>query len=47
MSVRAYITREKNIWVDEVNKTYYDNNDGDGLVKYTHTDHEYAINIWH
>ena len=47
MSVRAYITREKDIWVDEVNKTYYDNNDGDGLIKYTHTDHEYVINIWH
>lgn len=47
MSVRAYITREKSIWVDEVNKTYYDNNDGDGLVKYTHTDYECAINIWH
>lgn len=47
MSVRAYITREKDIWVDEVNRTYYDNNDGDGLVKYTHTDEEYCINIWH
>lgn len=46
MSIRAYITREKNIWVDEVNKTYYDNNDGDGLIKYTHTDLECVINIW-
>lgn len=47
MSVRAYITRETSIWVDEVNKTYYNNNDGEGLIKYTHTDHEYVINIWH
>lgn len=47
MSVRAYIERERSIWVDEVNRTYYDNNDGEGLVKYTHTDKEFAFNIWH
>lgn len=48
MSVRAYIIREKNIWVNETNMTFqYDNNGPDDLVKYTHTDEEYCINIWH
>lgn len=48
MSVRAYILREKDIWVDEESKTFeYNNNDNKNLVKYTHEDLEYAINIWH
>lgn len=47
MSVRAYIKRERSIWVDEKNRTYYNNNNGEGLMKYTHTDNEFAFNIWH
>ncbi|MBR3209102.1 MAG: hypothetical protein IKF82_02420 [Bacilli bacterium] len=46
MSIRAYIVREKNIWVDETSKTYYNNNDRDNLVRYTHEDLEYAFNLW-
>lgn len=47
MSVRAYIVREKNIWVDEKNMTFqYDNNGPDSLVKYTHKDEEFCFNFW-
>lgn len=47
MSVRAYITREKKIWVNEDRGFFQYNNDGENLTKYVHTDHEYCINIWH
>lgn len=47
MSVRAYITREKHIWVEEETGFFQFNNDGENLVKYTHTDEEFAFNIWH
>lgn len=45
MSVDAYITRKNKIWVDEINKTYYDNNDGEGLIEYVHTSEECCINF--
>ena len=47
MSIRAYITREKMIWVNEEAGFFQYNNDGENLTKYVHTDHEYCFNIWH
>ena len=47
MSVRAYIVREKHIWVNEDRGIIQYNNDGENLTKYTHTDREFAFNIWH
>lgn len=47
MSVRAYIIREKHIWVNEDTGHIQYNNDGENLTKYTHTDEEFAFNIWH
>ena len=45
MSVRAYIVREKHIWVNEDKGFFQHNNDGKNLTKYTHTDKEFAFNI--
>ena len=47
MSVRAYIIREKKIWVNEDRGFFQYNNDGENLTKYVHTDEEYCLNIWH
>ena len=47
MSIRAYITRKKLIWVNEDAGFFQYNNDGENLTKYVHTDHEYCFNIWH
>lgn len=47
MSVRAYIVREKYIWVNEDAGFFQYNNDGDNLTKYVHQDEEYCINITH
>ena len=47
MSVRAYITREKLIWVNEDAGFFQYNNDGENLTKYVHTDYEFCLNIWH
>lgn len=47
MSVRAYIVREDNIWVDKINMTFqYDNNGPDNLIKYTHKSEEFCFNFW-
>mgnify|MGYP003515973595 FL=1 len=45
MSVKAYITREKLIWVNEDRGFFQYNNDGENLTKYVHIDHEYCFNI--
>lgn len=47
MSVRAYIVREKYIWVNEDRGFFQYNNDGENLTKYVHQDEEYCINITH
>lgn len=47
MSVKAYITREKMIWVNEDRGFFQYNNDGENLTKYVHADHEFCLNIWH
>lgn len=47
MSIRAYIKREKKIWVNEDRGFFQYNNDGENLTKYVHTDHEYCFNIWY
>ena len=46
MSVKAYIIREKTIYVDEKNKTVHDTRINENLVKYTHEDQEYCFDIW-
>lgn len=45
MSIRAYIVREKHIWVNEDRGFFQYNNDGENLIKYTHTDKEYCLNV--
>lgn len=47
MSVKAYITREKKIWVNEDRGFFQYNNDGENLTKYVHTEYEYCFDIWH
>lgn len=47
MSVRAYILREKMIWVNEDAGFFQYDNNGENLTKYVHEDLEYVINIWH
>lgn len=45
--MKAYITREKKIWVNEDRGFFQYNNDGENLTKYVHTEYEYCFNIWH
>ena len=47
MSVKAYILREKKIWVNEDAGFFQYDNNGENLTKYVHEDLEYVINIWH
>ena len=47
MSVRAYITRRKTIWVNEDAGFFQYNNNGENLTKYVHESEEYCLNIWH
>ena len=47
MSVRAYIAREKLIWVNEERGFFQYDNNGENLTKYVHTDYEFVLNIWH
>lgn len=45
--MKAYITREKKIWVNEDRGFFQYNNDGENLTKYVHTEYEYCFDIWH
>lgn len=48
MSVRAYISRENIIWLDENGTVYtkYPNNSNHKLKEYIHTDKTFCFNLW-
>lgn len=46
MSVRAYIVREKMIWVNEDAGFFQYDNNGENLTKYVHKDQEYCFSCW-
>ncbi len=46
MSVRAYIVREDDIYVDENNKVYKRAPEDVSTKKYTHKDQEYCFSCW-
>ena len=45
MSIKCYIIREKQIFVDEKEHKYHEKRIKDDLVRYVHEDQEYAFSI--
>ena len=45
MSIKCYIIREKQIFVDEEKHEYHEKRIRDNLVRYVHEDQEYAFSI--
>ena len=47
MSVRAYITRETVVYIDDNDTVYRKAPEGIATKKFIHTDEEFCINVWH